>query len=395
MAGLLSLAVAAQVSLVSCGDENKNPTPSDGIVTVDDDIDLSSANIGHWTAYAEQVALLLANDASQLYKAWSDAYNGGEAYASSFKNLSGDYTSGISAVQQIIEGCMDIASEVGTAKIGEPFDLWASGQKVEAVYAVESWYSWHSRDDYSNNIVSILNSYYGSLDGSAAEHSISKFVAGKDAALDAKVTGAISGAKNAILAIPQPFRNNIGSAEASAAMTACADLNSVLENELLPFLVRNAGEDEYKLIIANYVDEVVLPTYKELVAGNAALLAAVQAVKASPSDESFKAAASAWLAARKPWETSEAFLFGPVGDLGLDPNMDSWPLDQEAIKNIISKGDFQELSWTGDYISEDDDDLSDEAREQAGKIAAAQNVRGFHTLEYLIFKNGEPRSYSK
>ena len=37
-----------------------------------------------------------------------------------------------------------------------------------------------------------------------------------------------------------------------------------------------------------------------------------------------------------PWEQSEAFLFGPVDILGLDPNMDSWPLDQVAIVNILN-----------------------------------------------------------
>ena len=44
----------------------------------------------------------------------------------------------------------------------------------------------------------------------------------------------------------------------------------------------------------------------------------------------FKAAALLWITAREPWETSEAFLFGPVADKGLDPNMDSWPLDVDA-----------------------------------------------------------------
>ena len=32
---------------------------------------------------------------------------------------------------------------------------------TEALYAVESWYSWHSREDYSNNIVSICNAFCG------------------------------------------------------------------------------------------------------------------------------------------------------------------------------------------------------------------------------------------
>ena len=85
--------------------------------------------------------------------------------------------------------------------------------------------------------------------------------------------------------------------------------------------------------------------------------------------------------AREPWEMSEAFLFGPVADLGLDPNMDSWPLDAAALKNILSNGNFQELEWEGEFDEEDE------------TISAAQNVRGFHTLEFLLFYMGEPRTY--
>ena len=40
----------------------------------------------------------------------------------------------------------------------------------DSLYAVESWYSWHSRDDYTNNIYSIRNAYYGSLDGKAVSY---------------------------------------------------------------------------------------------------------------------------------------------------------------------------------------------------------------------------------
>ena len=87
---------------------------------------------------------------------------------------------------------------------------------TEALYAVESWYSWHSRDDYTNNIYSIRNAYYGSLDGKVSDKSISKLVAGANAELDTKVSAAITTAASAIQAIPQPFRNNINSQETVA-----------------------------------------------------------------------------------------------------------------------------------------------------------------------------------
>jgi uncharacterized iron-regulated protein len=58
--------------------------------------------------------------------------------------------------------------------------------------------------------------------------------------------------------------------------------------------------------------------------------------------------------------------------------MDSWPLDQEAIANILNSGKFDQLTWS-DGDSDDD-------------IEAVQSVRGFHTMEFLIFKDGQART---
>ena len=46
------------------------------------------------------------------------------------------------------------------------------------------------------------------------------------------------------------------------------------------------------------------------------------------------------------------------------------------------------MEWTGQYEEPDEDNPS--ARAEA--IEAAQSLRGFHTLEYLLFKNGAPRT---
>ena len=191
----------------------------------------NEANATAWAQYMRNTAQLLVNDVTTLVDAWNNGY------ATSFKNHNGgDFTSGLSCIEQLIDGCIDIAGEVGDAKIGDPYSLYVSGKTNEALYAVESWYSWHSRDDYTNNILSIRNAYYGSRDGSINNHSLSKLVAKYNATLDTKVKDAINTAADAIQAIPQPFRNNINSSEARAAMEACADLGDILENELKPFL---------------------------------------------------------------------------------------------------------------------------------------------------------------
>jgi len=53
-------------------------------------------------------------------------------------------------------------------------------------------------------------------------------------------------------------------------------------------------------------------------------------------------------------------------------------LDQNAIVQILNSQKWGDLEW-----SEGDDDA---------KVESAQNVRGFHTLEFLLFKDGKPRT---
>jgi len=288
--------------------------------------------------------------------------------------------SALVCVEQIIDGCMDIANEVGNAKIGDPYDLYHHGQVEQALYAVESWYSWHSIDDYTNNIHSIRNAYYGTRDGKVASSSLATLISGANATLDQDVRNAIQRAIDAIQAIPAPFRNNIGAPEVSTAMEVCNELEEVLGN-LKGYIQRNEAVNADAVlqpILNNYVNNVVLPTYSDLLKANTSLYQAAQAFQKNPSNAAFEACCEAWFSARAPWETSEAFLFGPVDALGLDPNMDSWPLDQEAIANILNSGKFDQLTWS-DGDSDDD-------------IEAVQSVRGFHTMEFLIFKDGKART---
>jgi len=288
--------------------------------------------------------------------------------------------SALVCVEQIIDGCMDIANEVGNAKIGDPYDLYHHGQVEQALYAVESWYSWHSIDDYTNNIHSIRNAYYGTRDGKVASSSLATLISGANATLDQDVRNSIQRAIDAIQAIPAPFRNNIGAPEVSTAMEVCNELEEVLGN-LKGYIQRNEAVNADAVlqpILNNYVNNVVLPTYSDLLKANTSLYQAAQAFQKNPSNAAFEACCEAWFSARAPWETSEAFLFGPVDALGLDPNMDSWPLDQEAIANILNSGKFDQLTWS-DGDSDDD-------------IEAVQSVRGFHTMEFLIFKDGQART---
>ncbi len=371
---VMALSFGATACSSDSDDNKKSNTDAEIDITDPNNLDYSSAYAEQWANYMTTVSGLLKTDAQSLYDAWKNGY------ADIFKNHNSDeYKSAINCVEQIFDGCADIASEVGSAKIGDPYTLYTSGKTVEALYAVESWYSWHSRDDYRNNIYSIRNAFYGSRDGKVNANSLSAVLATKDAALNTEAIAKINAAADAIYAIPQPFRNNINSKEAKAAMDACAALEEFISKTLKVYFQENINDDAtLDPIVKQYVDVVVLPTYLELATLNTALDVAVKAFKASPSDVTFSACATAWLKSRQPWEQSEAFLFGPVDELGLDPNMDSWPLDQAQIAQILKSQDFTNLNWKE---GESDD-----------KIEAAQSLRGFHTLEYLVFKDGKART---
>lgn len=377
---VLSLGLVFTTTSCSNDNDSQQPEQETGTPGFEEiaNLEYTPEYAASWNNYMSNVAALLANDANTLYKSWNSSYDNGPAFAATFKaHNSGDYTSAQNCIEQIIDGCCDIASEVGETKIGDPYNKYMAQSYTEALYAVESWYSWHSRDDYTNNIYSIRNSYYNSLDGTVNPTSLSALVNATHPNLNTDIIAAINRAAHTIQSIPQPFRNNIGSPETIEAMEACSELEDILDKSLRQF-VNSADENQLDAIVSTYVDEVVLPTYKNLRDKNNALKQAVAAFTANPSNENFAHACKAWLSAREPWEKSEAFLFGPVDALGLDPNMDSWPLDQVSIFNILKSGNFNDLNWT--------DGDNDE------KIEASQNVRGFHTLEYLLFKDGQPRT---
>lgn len=197
---------------------------------------------------------LLRNDCLKLWAAWNGPDNvstkdktvidamtdfdiNDHNFGYKFKNaISSDnlkLTTMDDAIDNIIEGCAGIADEVGAQKIGGPNDLAKGGNIDQAVLEVESWYSWNSIDDYSNNIVSIRNSYFGGIGKTSAtrsQHSISVFVESKNASLDTEITAAIDKAYNAIYHdMDRPFRTYLTGNKVDAAMEACADLQLSLE----------------------------------------------------------------------------------------------------------------------------------------------------------------------
>ncbi|WP_455638902.1 imelysin family protein [Parabacteroides sp.] len=136
-------------------------------------------------------------------------------------------------------------------------------------------------------------------------------------------------------------------------------------------------EAQMSAVLANFADEVALPTYKTMVENMQKLQTAVNTFAANPTDNALADACEQWRNARIYWEQSEAFLFGPAAQESFDPSMDSWPLDKNGIDQIIKTG-----NWSA---------IEGEVDEDENAENPAQNLRGFHTIEYLMFKNGEAK----
>lgn len=128
------------------------------------------------------------------------------------------------AAEELIQGCIDIADEVGNTKIGRPH----IGSSQEDKNYIESPYSLNSIEDFADNIRSIKNAYLGSNSGDA---SVSDYVKSVNPEADAAVRNAIDNAISAIEAVPEPFAKNATGALAEKAMQAAGDhLVECLEN---------------------------------------------------------------------------------------------------------------------------------------------------------------------
>ena len=126
-------------------------------------------------------------------------------------------------------------------------------------------------------------------------------------------------------------------------------------------------------MLNNFANGVVLDTYIELDNKAGELLTAVKALENDTSQGNLQKAQEAWKATRTPWEQSESFLFGPVDTQGLDPALDSWPVDHVNLQSVLDSGD----TLTVDFVSGLED-----------------TQKGFHTIEFLLFREGDERKAS-
>ena len=144
----------------------------------------------------------------------------------------------------------------------------------------------------------------------------------------------------------------------------------------------NTVEDAQAAAVAEqFVDNTVAPTYTALAAKAEQLASQLAALKANPTNAGVREACETFLAAREQWEMSEAFLFGAAGDFGIDPHIDSWPLDEDAFNTLMNSPAMIEA-----LDSEDGDAV---AGDRLGNA-----LMGFHGIEYILFANGQPKDVS-
>lgn len=132
----------------------------------------------------------------------------------------------------------------------------------------------------------------------------------------------------------------------------------------------SAPADE-TIVLTDFVDRLVIPTYQELIAKSTQLEQAVATFVKTPNEQNLKVAQSAWQATRTPWEQGEAFAFGPAESLGYDANLDDWPVNHTDVTGLIKSQDKLDQNYVDTRLQ--------------------STQKGFHTIEYFLFGENNDR----
>jgi Uncharacterized iron-regulated protein len=166
------------------------------------------------------------------------------------------------------------------------------------------------------------------------------------------------------------------------------------------FAALPAAAAEPKEIVATYI-AIAQAKYEDSLIAARKLDEAIQAFLAAPSEDGLKAARAAWIAARVPYQQTEAYRFGnPVVD-DWEGRVNTWPLDEGLIDYVDAgygtESDENEL-YTANVIANAEitingekidasrltPELLAERLQEAGGIEA--NVAtGYHAIEFLLW----------
>lgn len=124
------------------------------------------------------------------------------------------------------------------------------------------------------------------------------------------------------------------------------------------------AEKSYLANISNIGTNVITESYMELASKAEILHSESVSLESSSSASNLDITRNAWRDTRVPWEKSEGFLFGPVDTKGIDPAIDSWPVNKIDLDAVLNGSD----ALTESFID-----------------ALAGELKGFHTIEYLLW----------
>lgn len=141
---------------------------------------------------------------------------------------------------------------------------------------------------------------------------------------------------------------------------------------------KDNGSCEYvsdnKEILEAIGTNVVIATYGDLANNTSSLYDAVTDFIANPSAAGLENCRNLWKSSRSSWERSEGFLFGPVATDEIDPRIDTWPVDYNAMETL--------LSGSTDFTVDANIDALDDA------------LKGFHPIEYMLWGTNGTKTYS-
>lgn len=168
----------------------------------------------------------------------------------------------------------------------------------------------------------------------------------------------------------------LGMAVAALALTACKDDEKKSENTV-------TLDNDIKAAVEQYVPNVIYTTYNDLAKESNELYELLAAAAEKGVDALTQAEVDAicakFLQARQSWEESEAFLFGAATDFGIDPHIDTWPLDVPSLATALSNTEQVESLEGEDGIAY-----------ASAKLGA--ELLGFHGIEFILFRNGQNRT---
>ena len=158
------------------------------------------------------------------------------------------------------------------------------------------------------------------------------------------------------------------------AIDACASVVTQFENanSVIAQAALTTEQEAYLYqVLENLVKNVIVPTYTDLADDVEDLEKTLNGLTVNSITQSqINKACEDFKAARQNWERSEAFLMGAASDFDIDPTIDSWPLNRSLLLNYFNNG------------------MNDEMLDDA-------TILGFHALEFILFRNGQPRKVAE